>query len=38
MLGKAAINVSGGTNPIEGFPTSFGDRIVFGGGDAEQRA
>ena len=32
LLGKAAINVTGGTNPIEGFATSFGDRIVYGGG------
>ena len=31
LLGKATINVTGGTNPIEGFPTSFGDRIVYGG-------
>jgi hypothetical protein len=30
LLGKATINVTGGTNPIEGFPTSFGDRIVYG--------
>jgi hypothetical protein len=32
LLGKAGINVTGGTNPIEGFATSFGDRIVYGGG------
>jgi hypothetical protein len=30
LLGKATINVTGGTNPIEGFATSFGDRIVYG--------
>ncbi len=34
MLGKAPINVTGGTNPVEGFATSFGDRIVYGGPDA----
>lgn len=32
LLGKATINVTGGSNPIEGFPTSFGERIVYGGG------
>ena len=32
LLGKAAINVTGGSNPIEGFATSFGERIVYGGG------
>ncbi|MEO8703400.1 MAG: hypothetical protein ABI867_25360 [Kofleriaceae bacterium] len=32
LLGRAGINVTGGTNPIEGFATSFGDRIVYGGG------
>ncbi|MDQ3340178.1 MAG: hypothetical protein M4D80_33900 [Myxococcota bacterium] len=31
MLGKAPINVVGGTNAVEGFPTSFGDKIVYGG-------
>ena len=30
LLGKATINVTGGTNPIEGFATSFGERIVYG--------
>ena len=30
MLGKAPINVTGGTNKIEGFPDSYGDRIVYG--------
>lgn len=34
LLGKAPINVTGGTNKIEGFPTSYGDRIVYGGTDA----
>ena len=31
LLGRAPINVAGGTNPIEGFATSFGERIVYGG-------
>lgn len=30
LLGKAPINVVGGTNKVEGFPDSFGDRIVYG--------
>lgn len=30
MLGKAPINVTGGTNKVEGFPDSYGDRIVYG--------
>jgi hypothetical protein len=34
MLGKAPINVVGGTNAVEGFPTSFGDRITYGGTNA----
>jgi len=34
LLGKAPINVTGGTNKIEGFATSWGDRIMYGGGDA----
>lgn len=34
MLGRAPINVVGGTNAIEGFPTSFGDRITYGGTNA----
>jgi hypothetical protein len=34
MLGKAPINVTGGTNNVEGFPTSYGDRIAYGGTDA----
>jgi hypothetical protein len=38
LLGKATINVTGGTNPIEGFATSFGDRIVYGGGAAPNDA
>ena len=33
MAGKAPINVAGGTNKIEGFADSFGDRIVYGGTD-----
>jgi hypothetical protein len=33
MLGKAQINVVGGTNNVEGFPTSFGQRIAYGGTD-----
>lgn len=33
MLGKAGINVAGGTNGIEGFATSFGERIRYGGTD-----
>jgi hypothetical protein len=33
LLGKAPINVTGGTNAIEGFPTSYGDRITYGGTD-----
>lgn len=35
MLGRAPINVTGGTNNIEGFPTSFGERIAYGGTDAQ---
>jgi hypothetical protein len=38
LLGKGAINVTGGTNPIEGFATSFGDRIVYGGGATPDNA
>ena len=34
MLGKAPINVTGGTNNVEGFATSFGARIAYGGTDA----
>ena len=34
MLGKAPINVTGGTNPIEGFAASFGERVRYGGTDA----
>src|SRR5688500_2406277 len=34
MLGQAPINVVGGTNNVEGFPTSYGDRIAYGGTDA----
>ncbi len=34
MLGKAPINVTGGTNNVEGFPTSYGARIAYGGGEA----
>jgi len=30
LLGKAPINVTGGTNKVEGFADSFGDRIVYG--------
>ncbi|MEJ7597256.1 MAG: hypothetical protein WKG01_05035 [Kofleriaceae bacterium] len=30
MLGKAPINVAGGINKVEGFPDSYGDRIVYG--------
>lgn len=30
LLGKAPINVVGGTNAVEGFPTSYGDRIIYG--------
>lgn len=33
MLGKAPINVTGGTNNVEGFPTSYGERIAYGGTD-----
>jgi len=32
LLGKAGINVTGGSNPIEGFATSFGERTRYGGG------
>ncbi len=31
MLGQAPINVTGGSNQIEGFPTSLGDRVRYGG-------
>jgi len=34
MLGKAPINVTGGTNNVEGFATSYGARIAYGGNDA----
>jgi hypothetical protein len=30
MLGTAGINVAGGTNKVEGFADSFGDRVVYG--------
>ncbi len=30
LLGKGPINVTGGTNKVEGFADSFGDRIVYG--------
>lgn len=30
LMGKAPINVVGGTNKIEGFPDSFGENIVYG--------
>lgn len=33
MLGKASINVTGGTNRVEGFATSYGTRIEYGGTD-----
>jgi len=33
MLGKAPINVTGGTNNTEGFATSYGERIAYGGSD-----
>jgi len=33
LLGKAPINVVGGTNNVEGFATSYGDRIAYGGTD-----
>ena len=38
LLGKAGINVVGGTNAVEGFPTSYGDRIVYGGGATPNNA
>jgi hypothetical protein len=38
LLGKAGINVVGGTNAVEGFPTSFGDRIIYGGGATPNNA
>ncbi len=34
LAGKAPINVTGGTNKIEGFADTFGERIVYGGTDA----
>lgn len=34
MEGKAPINVVGGTNKVEGFADTFGDRIVYGGTNA----
>ncbi len=34
MAGRAPINVTGGSNKIEGFADSFGPRIVYGGTDA----
>lgn len=34
LLGKAPINVTGGTNTVEGFPTSYGERIAYGGTNA----
>jgi hypothetical protein len=33
VLGKAPINVTGGTNQIEGFAASFGERVRYGGSD-----
>jgi len=32
LLGKASINVAGGVEDVDGFASSYGDRIVFGGG------
>lgn len=34
LLGKAPINVAGGVNRVEGFATSYGSRIEYGGSDA----
>ncbi|MBA3455634.1 MAG: hypothetical protein H0T42_21245, partial [Deltaproteobacteria bacterium] len=33
VLGRAPINVTGGTNLIEGFAASFGERVRYGGSD-----
>lgn len=38
LLGKSAINITGGTNAIEGFPATFGERIQYGGGAAPNLA
>lgn len=32
MLGKGPINVTGGTNAVEGFANDFGEKIRYGGG------
>lgn len=34
ILGKGVINVAGGTNGIEGFASTFGERVRYGGTDA----
>lgn len=34
LLGRAPINVTGGTNKVEGFPESVGAKIAYGGTDA----
>ena len=34
LLGKAPLHVVGGTTAVEGFPVSFGDKIVYGGTNA----
>ncbi|MBK9072811.1 MAG: hypothetical protein IPL79_17690 [Myxococcales bacterium] len=34
LLGRAPINVTGGTNKVEGFPDSVGSKITYGGSNA----
>jgi hypothetical protein len=34
LLGKAPINVTGGSNKVEGFPDTVGDKISYGGTEA----
>lgn len=38
VLGKGPINVTGGTNLIEGFAASFGERVRYGGGASPDAA
>ncbi len=38
MLGRATINVAGGSDNIEGFAESFGERVIYGGALAPNNA
>jgi hypothetical protein len=34
LLGRAPINIAGGTNLIEGYPAALGEKVTYGGTDA----